>query len=43
MDEEDAACYLEWGLTIEEEDVLVEQLKEEVIYEVGKLNDVWGT
>lgn len=40
MSKEDAACYLEWGLTIAEEDELIEQLKEEVELE-AELNEMW--
>jgi hypothetical protein len=44
MSEEDAECFLAWGLTIQEEDILVQQLIDEVLYEVEELNgDVWGT
>lgn len=42
MSKDDAECYLEWGLTIEEENILVEQLIDEVLYEVEELNgDIW--
>lgn len=40
MSKEDAACYLEWGLTIAEEDDLIEQLTEEVEMET-ELNELW--
>lgn len=44
MSKDDAECYLEWGLIIEEENILVEQLIDEVLYEVEELNgDIWGT
>lgn len=43
MSEDDAECYLNWGLTIEEEDILVGQLIDEVLYEVEELNgSIWG-
>lgn len=44
MSEEDAECYMDWGLTLQEEDVLVEQLIDEVLLEVTELDaSIWGT